>query len=168
MNIRRSTIEDKGRIEELYQMARAGMKELGIDQWQDGHPNGEDFERDLSNGISSVYEKDGTVIGTAAAYIGHDNTYDKIYDGEWLTNNETYGIIHRITVDPNLRKSGVAGAFIEYVKDMCIKEGITSMRCDTHRDNKIMQHTLEKNGYKKCGTIIIEDGTERFAYEKLI
>jgi RimJ/RimL family protein N-acetyltransferase len=42
------------------------------------------------------------------------------------------------------------------------------MRCDTHKDNKIMQHTLEKNGYKYCGVIYLDNGDARVAYEKLI
>ena len=32
-------------------------------------------------------------------------------------------------------------------------EHCESLRADTHADNKIMQHILEKNGFTKCGII---------------
>lgn len=167
-SIRTGAPADCIHAERLYALAKSTMKAAGIDQWQGIYPNGDDFLLDVNANQSIVMEKDGVVIGIAAAYIGHEPTYDKIYDGQWLTNNQTYGIIHRIAVDPVERNSGAATAVVEYVRHLCLQQGITSMRCDTHPDNTIMQRTLEKNGYQKCGIIFIEDGTERLAYEKLL
>ena len=42
------------------------------------------------------------------------------------------------------------------------------MRCDTHKDNLPMRRTLEKNGYTLCGTIHVEDGIPRVAYERCL
>lgn len=41
-----------------------------------------------------------------------------------------------------------------------------NLRIDTHDDNRIMQHILEKTGYVKCGRIYVEDGSPRIAYHK--
>ena len=43
------------------------------------------------------------------------------------------------------------------------------LRIDTHHDNKVMQHVIEKNGFTRCGTIYLltENGDPRIAYEKL-
>ena len=46
-------------------------------------------------------------------------------------------------------------------------ERCDSLRADTHADNKIMQHILEKNGFARCGIIHVADGTPRIAYQKL-
>ena len=46
-------------------------------------------------------------------------------------------------------------------------EHCQSLRADTHADNKIMQHLLEKNGFTRCGVIHVADGSPRFAYQKL-
>ena len=46
-------------------------------------------------------------------------------------------------------------------------EHCQSLRADTHADNKIMQHLLEKNGFTRCGIIHVADGSPRFAYQKL-
>ena len=44
--------------------------------------------------------------------------------------------------------------------------GIKNIRIDTHEDNRIMQHLLDKYGFAKCGCIYVEDGTPRIAYQK--
>ena len=44
---------------------------------------------------------------------------------------------------------------------------LPELRADTHADNKIMQHLLEKNGFTRCGVIHVADGSPRFAYQKL-
>ena len=46
-------------------------------------------------------------------------------------------------------------------------EHCESLRADTHADNKIMQHLLEKNGFTRCGIIHVADGTPRIAYQRL-
>lgn len=42
------------------------------------------------------------------------------------------------------------------------------MRIDTHADNHIMQHVIEKAGFQRCGIIFTDDGTPRIAYQKVI
>ena len=41
-----------------------------------------------------------------------------------------------------------------------------NLKIDTHRDNRIMQHLLDKNGFTYCGIIYTDDGSERMAYQK--
>ena len=46
-------------------------------------------------------------------------------------------------------------------------ESIPHLRIDTHRNNLVMQHVVEKHGFSRRGIIFVEDGTERIAYERL-
>ena len=41
-----------------------------------------------------------------------------------------------------------------------------NIRIDTHRDNKIMQHNIEKHCFTYCGIIYLANGDERLAYQK--
>ena len=42
------------------------------------------------------------------------------------------------------------------------------MRIDTHGDNKVMRHLLQKPGFVHCGTIYVEeDDYPRLAFEKM-
>lgn len=40
------------------------------------------------------------------------------------------------------------------------------IRIDTHKDNKPMLHLIRKNGFTRCGVIIVDDGTPREAFQK--
>ena len=42
-----------------------------------------------------------------------------------------------------------------------------NLRADTHEKNRSMRKMLENNGFTKCGTIYVEDGTPRVAYQKV-
>lgn len=46
-------------------------------------------------------------------------------------------------------------------------EKVENIRIDTHKDNKIMIHLLEKYGFKRCGVIVVDDGTDREAFQKI-
>ena len=167
MYIRNATKNDAERIMEIIEAAKIALRALGIDQWQNSYPNMESTLSDIENGISRVLvDDDGKIIATAAVYVGHEPTYDEILDGSWLTKNNTYGIIHRIAVDTNAKNKGSASRMMQYCAELAKNAGLSSMRCDTHIGNVVMRHTLEKNGYVHCGTIHLESGDPRAAYEK--
>ena len=82
----------------------------------------------------------------------------------YLVNGELEGVFAFI-LGPDAtyaRHPGVAAAVITWCLEHC-----ESLRADTHADNKIMQHLLEKNGFTRCGIIHVEDGTPRIAYQKM-
>lgn len=168
MEMRRAARGDIPRMAELYELARGTIRALGIDQWQTGGPDAKTAEEDITGGRAWVLEAEGRVIATAAVYVGHEPTYDVIYDGRWITGNERYGIIHRIAVDPRARNLGAASAIMDFCAALSRKAGAGSARCDTHEGNVVMRHTLEKNGYRYCGVIRLRDGAERVAYERVL
>lgn len=92
--------------------------------------------------------------------LGADPTYQVIEGGAWLNDTLPYGTIHRLASSG--KSKGVASAVIEWCLEHC-----QSLRADTHADNQIMQHLLEKNGFTRCGIIHVADGTPRIAYQKL-
>jgi hypothetical protein len=51
--------------------------------------------------------------------------------------------------------------------DWCFSKD-PNIRIDTHRDNKIMQHNILKEGFSYCGIIYLESGDERLAYQKIL
>lgn len=42
----------------------------------------------------------------------------------------------------------------------------SNLRGDTHERNLPMRRAFERNGFERCGTIWVEDGTPRIAYQK--
>lgn len=155
-------------ITALYEAARARFRQQGIDQWQDGYPNAETAAEDIRKGLCTVAEAEGRMIATAAVYVGHEPTYDVIFDGQWGRDAQTYGIIHRIAVSPDAKRRGAASAMMELCADLTKKAGLSVLRCDTHRDNTPMRRTLEKNGYQYRGVIRLVSGAWRVAYERIL
>lgn len=168
MQIRRTTPADLPAVAALYDEARAALRAAGVDQWQDGYPDGASARADMEKGIGFVLEDGGEVIATACLAFGREPTYDVIEQGAWQAQGEPYGFLHRIAVSPRAKGKGAAGLFFEELKRQARERGIRVLRGDTHRDNKAMQRVMEKSGLSYRGIIHIEDGTERLAYEIIL
>ena len=167
MMIRRTTLADLDRLMPIFDEARRTIAALGIDQWQDGYPNPEVIAADIDRGESYAVETDGIVCGTFAMLTGGEPTYDKIYDGAWLTGDSTDGYlaIHRVAISVARRGSGISTAIINHAADFAKAHGKSSLRIDTHEGNVVMRRMLEKNGFEYCGVIYLENGDPRVAYE---
>jgi hypothetical protein len=160
MKIRNTTEKDLSFVMDIYAYAREQMKNNGNPtQWGDSRPSEGTILSDiLAKNSYVILDDEGRICGVFTFITGPDPTYTKIYDGKWL-NDKPYGVIHRIA------SAGCKKGILETTLSYC--EALTeNIRIDTHRDNKIMQHLLEKNDYTKCGIIYVDDGSPRIAYQK--
>jgi len=159
MIIRKAIRSDIDEVMEIYASARAFMREAGnATQWGSGYPTRQIIESDIDSECGFVVLENGEIVGAFFFRIGIDPTYIKIYDGEWLSDDE-YGVIHRIAL--KYRGRGIA----DFIYNHCFSI-INNLKIDTHRDNLPMQKSLAKNGFKYCGVIYLENGDERIAYQK--
>lgn len=167
MEFRKAVQADKYRIMEIIQKAQEYFKNNGIDQWQDGYPNYKTLEEDIENGHGYVLSKHNIIVATVALIFDGEETYDSIYDGRWLSDGQ-YTTIHRVGVDPNYKGSGLASIMLKDIEKLSLKKGIRSIKADTHQDNMPMVRFLEKNEFKPCGKIYLNDGSKRIAFEKIL
>lgn len=167
IKIAKARKKDIGEIMRIIKDAQKDFKKQGIDQWQNNYPNHRVIEKDIENNYSYLLKKEGKILGTTAIIFDKEETYDVIYQGEWLSNGE-YAVIHRIAIDINYRGTGLASGFLNEIEKLCMKNKVYSIKIDTHRDNIAMKKLLLKNGYKECGIIYLKDKSERIAYEKLL
>ena len=159
MIIRKTKPEDIDKIEEIYKNAKEFMSSNGNPmQWNEIYPNRKTAIEDMKDGVGYVCEEDGEILAVFMFKIGNDATYEKIYDGAWL-DDEPYAVIHRIAVAVQGRR--VAGFCFEE----CFKL-FPNLKIDTHKDNIPMQRALTRAGFVHCGTIFIENGEKRIAYQK--
>ena len=115
---------------------------------------GKIFLRDVENGTSYVLEENGKVAA--------------IYQGAWKVKAERYAFLHRIAVSGACKGQGIPTLFFQELERQARDQGLPCLRGDTHRDNKIMQRVMEKNGLSYRGVIYLEDGGERLAFEKAL
>lgn len=166
MLFRKTIKKDVENVMEIINQAQDYFKENGIDQWQNGYPNADTIYEDIKNDNSYVLENENEILATSMVSFEEDKTYKKIYDGKWLSDGK-YAVIHRIAVSEKSKGLGIASNIIGFVEDLCKEKEINSIKIDTHKDNISMQRLLEKNGFKYCGIIYLEDKNERIAFEKL-
>jgi RimJ/RimL family protein N-acetyltransferase len=160
MRIRKTRPEDIEEVMQIYARARSFMAQTGNPtQWDGGYPHESLIREDIEKGISHVAEYDGKIETVFVFFKGEDPTYRVIENGSWV-NDEPYGVIHRIASRGEVKGAGAA----------CLLWGFEqcgNLRIDTHDDNLVMQHVLEKNGFVRCGRIYLEDGSPRVAYQKV-
>jgi len=153
--------KDGESLMEVFAAAKGIMAADGnVNQWIDGYPSLDIVQSDIEKDGGFVVEDDGKIVAYFAFLPSPEPTYDKIYDGKWLDDSKPYHVIHRIASFPE-----VHGIFQSIMEFCFAKE--RNIRIDTHRDNKIMQHNIEKHGFKYCGSIHLANGDERLAYQKM-
>ena len=158
MIIRKTTEDDIPAVVKIYADARRFMIENGNPlQWKNGGPDAETVRQDVERGVGYVCEDGGEIVAAFMFYIGEDDTYSKIYDGNWL-DDEPYAVIHRIAVAKHGR--GIAA----FCFSECFKR-FPNLKIDTHTDNLPMQRALARAGFCRCGKIFLKNGEERIAYQ---
>lgn len=162
MQIRNAQIEDLPQLRRIYDAAKAYMDASGNpNQWKAGYPPEEFLRQDIELDRLYVCEEDGALHGVFLFSVMKDPTYHYI-DGAWL-NDEPYGVIHRIASDGARKR--IFHTVLDFCKEKMKEQCIKNLRIDTHADNKTMQHLVEKNGFKRCGIIYLENGSPRIAYQ---
>jgi GNAT superfamily N-acetyltransferase len=169
MIFRQTRLEDVDSVMEIILQAQEDLKSQGVDQWQNGYPNREAIHDDIAQNQSWVLVDNDHIVGTTMLSFGVEETYNQLFDGEWLTSGK-YAVMHRVAVSRTFKGRGYGGRLVESVKSLCQEMGIHSIKIDTHEDNKSMQRMLLKNDFVYCGYIFLIDGAEkgakRLAYEK--
>jgi RimJ/RimL family protein N-acetyltransferase len=155
--IRPVEIQDLDQILSIYERARAYMRETGNPtQWGTTSPALSVLLKDIELKQLYLLEDQRAIHAVFALIPGDDPTY-KYIEGEWLSD-APYAAIHRVA-SAGLRK-GVLGECFAFCKQQH-----ENLRIDTHHDNKIMQHLLDKHGFQRCGIIYLENGDPRIAYQ---
>ncbi len=129
-----------------------------MEQWSDGYPSADVIAHDIAAGWSRVMEASGHIVATFCMMTEPEPTYAAIA-GQWL-NDTPYITLHRVASDGSI--SGVFARAVAYALQFC-----SNLRVDTHADNHPMQRAIIAAGFCYCGTITLNDGSSRLAYQLL-
>lgn len=149
MTVRKARHSDMAEIMMVMEAAKKIMRQSGnLHQWGEGYPSEEVIEADMDKDGGFVIEDCNRIVGYFAFLPSPEPTYAKIFEGEWLDDEQPYHVVHRIASYPDVH--GIFGT----VMDFCFSHD-TNIRIDTHRDNIIMQHNILKHGFNYCGIIYL-------------
>lgn len=159
--IRKSTYDDLPALMRIYREGREIMLSCGnLHQWAEGYPTEDMIRADIDRGVGYVIEQQDVIVGAFAFIPGIDPTYGYIEGGAWLDDTLPYATIHRMS---SLKS-------VHGIAELCFAwcwERVRNLRIDTHEDNVIMRHCIEKAGFRYCGVIYLLSGAPRLAFQKL-
>ena len=173
--IREARLTDMDEIMLVMDAAKGIMRQSGnMHQWGEGYPSEAVITADMEKKGGFVVVDDGMVVGYFAFLQSPEPTYARIYEGKWIDDVQPYHVVHRIASYPD------AHGIFSSIMDFCFSHD-RNIRIDTHRDNKIMQHNILKQGFTYCGIIYLQSGDaldqrslatkgtqERLAYQKMV
>jgi len=146
--------------------AQTALRALNIDQWQNGYPAVGDIQKDIDAQSGYVLEDEtGEIVGYTAVFIDFEPTYDKIFDGAWLSIDR-FVVAHRMAVKQSEKRKGIAEILFAEIIHIAKNQGITSFKFDTHEGNIPMRNLAKKLGFVYCGIILLNSGAKRMAFEK--
>ena len=163
--IRKAVKEDLAEIMEIIKQTVAEMKTYGNTQWDDNYPQEKDFAKDVSNGELYVDERKGEVAGLICVNQVEPAEYE---DLKWSLKEKAM-VVHRLSVNPKLRRMGIASGMMQFADVLARSRGIRYMKTDTYSINPKMNALFLKCGYKLIGEMSFLGKEKPFnVYEKLL
>ena len=147
MEFRQAKISDLDQIVEIIELSKKYLKETKVDQWQNGYPAKEDLRRDIESGNSYVLTNKDEIVATTLISLEGESTYNSIFNGEWITNEE-YIVMHRVAVHEKYKGKVIFKELIKEAESLALNKGIFIIKIDTHRDNISMQRAVVKNDFQ--------------------
>ncbi len=165
--LRLATVEDIEVILNIISECQQLLSQRGIDQWQNGYPNRESIIDDIDKNRGYILVSDGQIAAYAALVADGEEAYNHLKGGEWLTTSENYLTIHRTAVGDKFRGQGIGESLFLFIEKEALMRNIDSIRCDTHKDNRVMLRLLQRLNYIYCGDVSYEEA-KRVAFEKVL
>ena len=165
MCIRDRNTTDINIIWEIIQQSIERRRKDGSNQWQNGYPNLQTVESDVSKEFGYVITVDNEVAVFVALIFNDEPAYSSI-EGAWLTTGE-FLVIHRIAVSEKFAGQGLVKKLFDYVEDFVRTQNVQSIKVDTNFDNIAMLKILESKGYSYCGEVVLAGGVRK-AFEKVV
>lgn len=165
IHFRKANVTDIDSIWEIIQQSIERRRIDGSTQWQNGYPNLQTIESDVSKEFGFVLTVNNEVAVYVALIFNDEPAYSSI-EGAWLTTGE-FVVVHRVAVSENFAGQGLAKKLFDYIEDFTKSQNVLSIKVDTNYDNVAMLKILESKGYTYCGEVVLTGGVRK-AYEKVL
>ena len=172
LSCRFAGMNDLEDILKITEEARAVMKQRGIDQWQDGYPGPEHFQKDIEKGECHLIFHGNELAGFFSLSPEDEPVFASIRDGKW-TEGVPGCVLHRAAVAAKYRGTGIAQYMMKAAEKEAEALGFRCIRTDTYKKNKAMLRLLRDSGYRYRGNVFYMEEDDRGhdparqAYEKI-
>ncbi|MEH7348082.1 GNAT family N-acetyltransferase [Gottfriedia acidiceleris] len=142
--------KDKKSILNLYKIVTKHLRSNHNEQWDLFYPNVMVIRSDITNQNIYGIIDNHVVIGAVVLDESQSKKYEQI---DWDDKNGTPVCIHRLAVRPDYQGRGIGKLLLEYVEQLAIQRGYTSIRLDVYSTNNEAVGLYTKYGYVNKGTI---------------
>jgi len=118
--------------------------------WDEGYPNEETAEQDISRGWLYVLKEQGAIV--AVASIGD---FRELGEMEWKPKNPCE--LARIGVSPKFHRQGIGSLMLKHCIEIAKAQGFDGMRFLVAKINARALAMYEKNGFERCGEAVMYD-----------
>ena len=158
--INKATLGDFSIVIGIIEQGKSKMIKSGnLNQWSVNYPALDTVKCDILLGDCYLLFEGDKPIATFVFKSGPEPTYLRIDNGRWL-DNQSYYVIHRVASVEGVH--GVMSDIIAYCSSFT-----SSIRIDTHADNRPMLAALARLDFSYCGIIYLENGSSRLAYQRV-
>ena len=154
-SITEATPKDEGPIMSLISDCTRDMEAHGIYQWDDKYPTRETIEVDIANRSLHVLRIDGNYCGIIALDGNEPPEYGHVH---WKYKADKILVVHRLAVDPQWQKQGIARRLMDFAEQYGRKNGYQAIRLDAFIKNPGAVKLYELRGYRKAGTVVLRKG----------
>ena len=163
--IRSARPGDLSPLWDLVRRAVAHMNALGNPQWGSDYPTLALYTADQAAGeLYVAVNGAGRVLGCACINGAESPEYAAV---AWSAS-PAYSV-HRLAVDPEVPRQGVATALMAYAEELARRAGVPALHVDTYARNDRMQALFRKRGFRQVGAISLHGRPEPYpCFEKLI
>lgn len=133
----------------IYRKCAAFHAKEGFYQWDENYPNLNTIEFDLKNGLLFG----GFIANKLVAVISITGDEPIEYHNLTWTSKKPYKIIHRLCVDTDYQRQGIAKKMMGFAEEYCLSNSISAIRLDTFTPNKGAIKFYTKLNYIKTGEV---------------
>jgi len=173
MQFRRATVKDAETITDIYNkihsLEEADQVTIGWDRKI--YPTHDTALAAINAGDMFVEVADGKIVASARI---NKIQVPEYADATWEfpANNDEVMVLHTLTVDPSLGKSGYGKAFVDFYEKYALENGCPYLRMDTNEKNARARAMYRKLGYKEVSIVPCVfngiDGVQLVCLEKKI
>ncbi|HEH6974512.1 TPA: GNAT family N-acetyltransferase, partial [Clostridioides difficile] len=136
--IRKANMNDLESIMKIIKSTVEEMKTYNNTQWDENYPLEKDFVSDIKKQDLYIYEVDGEVAGFICLNYEEPEEYLGL---NWSSNKKAM-VIHRMAVNQNFRKTGIASKLVDFAEKLAVENNVSYLKSDTYSINSKMNLLL--------------------------
>ncbi len=166
MDIIKAQKQDLSDIVDIISKCIKHMESQAIYQWNKFYPNSDIIENDIKSEDCYVLKDSGKCVAYVAINEEQSPEYSQI---NWFTDGRKVLVIHRLSVDPEFQRKGIAREILKFIEDFATKNNYSCIRLDAYSGNEKALKLYENFGYKRAGQIYFPlRDLPFYCYEKLV